>query len=324
MKRMRGCGSTFGLALALVALMSTSAAALPPEVILASNFVTGERVALAPDGSSLSTLRCGGDLTRGPGSPRWFVDAKTVSGAYPTPHTQLVAHDEDCTVEIQLTSDENMERVAPRWSPDGLRVAYGSERFDPNNGQTLERGIFVADVVRDALTGAPAFVARERLMVPLPSEQVIVSWAGDSCRLTYASESSGQSDIFVANVCGLQATSTNVTTTPTLSEFGPAFHPTADRIAFARRIEKGTLVRLDIFVLDLTAARTVQVTNKNNANLEQIGRPAWSPSGNYLAFDGMGIGSGRRDIYKIATDGGGKAVNLTGRYAGAFVGPIWR
>lgn len=317
MKIGRSARGVMGLALAVVALMSTSAEALPREVILAWNYETGARVAMAPDGSSLSTLACGGDLTRGPGSPRWFVEAKTGSD----PH--LVAYDEDCTVATRLTSDEYVKLVEPRWSTDGLRIAYGGERVSG----IQERGIFVADVVRDILTGAPVFVVNERLAVSLPAEPT-VSWAGDGCRLAYAFETSPglPGDIYVADVCAPGATPINVTRTPTLSEFGPpAFHPTADRIAFTRRIEKnGSFVRTDIFVVDLATRMTSQITSKNNANLEHIGRPAWSPDGAYLAFDGMGIGSSRRDIFKIAGDGSGKAVNLTGRYAGAYVAPMWR
>ena len=48
-------------------VLPAPAMALPAEVILATDQSTGQSVALASDGSSLSALACGGDLTRGPG-----------------------------------------------------------------------------------------------------------------------------------------------------------------------------------------------------------------------------------------------------------------
>lgn len=103
-----------------------------------------------------------------------------------------------------------------------------------------------------------------------------------------------------------------------LAEAGvPVSHrPSQD--VFVASLCGGGPVRFDLFVLDLATGKTAQVMSKKNANLESINNPTWSPDGAYLAFHSSGLSiDGRMDIYKIRSDGSGKAVNLGLRTRGA-------
>ena len=139
----------FALALAgsllAAALLGLGAhAAIPGEVIVASDQTAGKRAVMsALDGSGLALVDRGGDLTHG-GAPRYFVHAQIVAGS-----SQLFSYREDCDFATQLTTDSTIKRVEARWSPDGRRVAYGGTRFDPS-GKPVERGIFVGDVTLGA------------------------------------------------------------------------------------------------------------------------------------------------------------------------------
>ena len=73
-------------ALAAAALLAASTrAALSGEVIVASDTTLGKRAVMsAVDGSGLTAVDCGGDLTQG-GQPRYFVHAQATGGPSRSP-----------------------------------------------------------------------------------------------------------------------------------------------------------------------------------------------------------------------------------------------
>jgi Tol biopolymer transport system component len=309
-----------------LSLLAVSAhAAVAGEVIVASDRTTGQRAEMAAaSGAGLADVACGGDLLRF-GQARYFVHAQAAAGG----STQLYAYSEDCGSGVQLTSDPSLQPVEARWSPNGAHLAFGGTRVDPVTGQVTERGIFVGDVTLDP-NGAPAGLANVRLAVSLSDQNVIPSWASDSCRIAFdfpvTSTAGTQYDLFVASVCGpLPAAAADVTNTSDTSEFDPAFSPAANEIAFVKKTSKGGPYRNDVFVLNLTTGSTRQVTNKTNANLAQIGQPFWSPDGRNIAFHAVtNSATGKYDVYRIPSDGSQKALNLTASSPNSYLAPIWR
>ncbi len=313
------------LGMALSLLVVSAHAAVAGEVIVASDRTTGRRAEMAAaNGAGLADVTCGGDLLRF-GQARYFVHAQ----AAPDGSWQLYSYDENCTSGIQLTFDPSLRPVEALWSPNGAHLAFGGTRVDPLTGQLIDRGIFVGDVMLNS-SGTPAGVTNVRHAVSLSDQNVIPSWASDSCRIAYAfpvsSAGSTQYDLFVANVCGsLPATAADVTNTSDTSEFDPAFSPVANEIAFVKKTSKGGPYRNDVFVLNLTTGSTRQVTNKTNANLAQIGQPFWSPDGRSVAFQGVtNSANGKYDVYRMPSDGSQKAVNLTAASPNSYLAPIWR
>ncbi len=317
-------------ALALAALLGTGTeAAIPGDVIVASDATIGKPVVMsATDGSSLIPVACGGDLTHG-GAPRYFLHAQPTGIVLPggRPHRALHSYDEDCVSGVKLTNDvetTNMYIGESRWSINGLRVAFGGTRY-ATDGSILEQGIYVGGVTLDG-SGRPIAIFGLRLAVSLPTDQVVPSWSGDNHRVSYdlnlGSAASPQYDIFVADLD--TGTATNLTSSST-NEYQPSFSPVANQLAFVRQTSKGGAYRNDVFVLNLDTGKITQVTNKNSANLAEIRQPAWSPDGLNLAFSGAALSIyAAPDIFRIKADGATKAVNLTSSSPDIYYVPLWR
>jgi len=312
---------------AVLLLLATSAtAAVPGEVIAAHNLATGRYAAMsATNGSNFVEVACGGDLTHG-GSPRYFLSS--VAGTIEMPdgffNSELTAADEDCVQRLVISDSGTMRfSSTPHWSPDGSKIAVYADRFDQE--MMVERGIFVAEVVRAAGSSRPTGIANLHLAIPSQGE-VLISWSGDSQRIAYVGSapngSNGQqADIFIydlgANV------SVNVTNTPNVNEDHPAYSPADERIAFIRLITVRGTSRYDIFTMSASGGAALQVTTKGTTGAAQNLFPCFSPDGQYLSF-ASGASLFAFDIYRMKADGSSKAVNLTGKRTGSFRYNMWR
>lgn len=315
--------------LVLLALPPGASAAVPGEVIAAHNATTSRYAVMsAVDGSNLSEVTCGGDLTH-LGSPRYFLTAR--AGTIVLPDTflnmELVASDEDCTKSVVISNTPGMRfSNLPHWSPDGSQIAVYGTSFDLEAGGLIEQGIYLADVVRGDATdpGRPTGIANLHLVIETLGE-VLISWSGDSQRIAYvgaAPNGSGgqQADIFVYDL--ISGTSANVTNTPNSSEDHPAYSPAGERIAFIRLVAVRGDYRYDIFTIPAYGGAVLQVTSKGTTGKPRNIFPCFSPDGLNLSFS-SGDAWGAH-IYRIKADGSGKAVNLTGRRTGFFRKNFWR
>lgn len=305
-------------------------AAVPGEVIAAHNDANGWYVVMsAGNGSNFAQLTCGGDLTHG-GSPRYFLTSAvgTIKLGDGYPNNELVASDEDCVQTLTLTDARNMRfSDTPRWSPDGLRVAVHAHVFS-NPGMTEDpalAGMYLADVQRDTVTGRPTGLTNLRLVVQGGTD--VLSWSGDSRRIAYVAavpDGSGgwQGDVFVYDL--ESDASANVTNTPGFKEDHPAFSPADERIAFTRLVAIRGGYRYDIFTIPASGGVATQVTSKGTTGAPQNRAPCFSPDGLNLSFASGPSATGRYDIYRINSNGAGKATNLTGRRSGSFFYNLWR
>jgi len=327
--------NTFTVKMMSLALMlvftGTVGAEVTGEVISSHLYYYPGNTALfsASNGAQYTEVPCGGDLSHG-GRPRYFLES--VATGYPLPDgyegSEIVASDEACTHSAILTNAPDMRfSTVPHWSPDGTRIAVYGERFDLENGALLERGVFLMDVIHDG-TGFPAGTENQRLVIPLPGEMVL-DWSGDGEWLVYndlVSDGAGgnQLDVFLFDL--LTESITNVTNSPDISELGPNVSPVDDRIAHVRAASVRGSYRWDIFTVDAVTGVVVQVTSKKTTGSPVNRDPHFSPDGQYLAFASGSITAPIMpyDIYKIRSDGSGKAVNLTGKRDGDFRRPVWR
>ena len=315
---------------AILLLVTTAAtAAVPGEVIAAHNLSTGKYAVMsAANGGNFVEVACGGDLTYDGGSPRYFVSS--VVGTIVMPdhfnNSELAASDEDCVLQLIISNSGTMRfSTTPHWSPDGSKIAVYAEHFDLASALVLERGIFVADVVRTAGSSRPTGIANLHLAIPSQGE-VLMSWSGDSQRIAYVGSapngSNGQqADIFVYDL-GADA-SVNVTNTPDVNEDQPAYSPASERIAFIRLITVRGTYRYDIFTMSASGGTALQVTTKGTTGAAQNLFPCFSPDGQYLSF-ASGSSLYAFDIYRLKADGSGKAVSLTGKRTGSFRYNVWR
>jgi TolB protein len=191
---------------------------------------------------------------------------------------------------------------APKYSPDGSRVAY-----------TVNRDIWVMDADGTDRTQVTTGGTANR----------DPDWSPDGKRISYAGMgTNGRADIFVVPAKG--GTATPVTTTGDHDERDPAFSPDGSRIAFTRTgcetpFGGGTCV----YVASATGGGATNLTPEDRVEGcdNQPGyyfngaskSPTWSPDGKRIAFVGpllcrvSTIGS---DIWVMNADGSGKA-NLT-------------
>lgn len=302
-----------------------AAAAVAGEVIAAANATTGRTVIFsAADGGQRSELRCGGNLSnRFPNGTHYFAFAKEIAPG----RAELYAVDEDCVSEVRLTSDPylNVRGWAIAWSPSGNRIAFYATQTNLL-GAVVAEGLFVGLVQRD-LAGRPQSLAATRFAFPmLPS--AAVSWSGDERRVTFGQElpsdkylGGTQGDVLVGNVDTGEVV--NLTNSE-VGEYHPAFSPTVDRIAYVTKTSKSGNYRNDIFVLDPTTGALSQLTDRSNASAMQIAHPSYSPDGKNIAFSGWPTSGHGANIYRVAADGLGKAIDLTSSSADIHYVPQWR
>lgn len=318
------------LFLLLLALAGPANAEVTGEVISAYLY-SGGRTALfsAANGGQYAVVPCFGDLSQG-GTPRHFLSS--VPSGYLLPDgfegSELIAFDEACSRSAILTATADTRfSTVPHWSPDGAQIAVYAERWNLETGLLTESGIFLADVTYDNL-GFPDGADNIRLVIPLPGEGPL-DWSGSGEWLVYhagVSDGAGgfQLDLFLFDLA--TESSVNVTNSPGISEMDPSLSPVDDRIAYTQLVQVRGSYRYDIFTIDALSGAVAQVTSKKTTGSPANRSPSFSPDGQYLAFSSGSIAGPIMpfDIYKIRSDGSGKAVNLTGKREGDFRRPIWR
>lgn len=309
-------------AMAAWSVPAAAPGAIPGEVIIANDATVGGHVAMsAVDGSGLTAVACGGDLSHN-GTPRYYLHHQSTGGQLPDGNNkqEIVAFDEDCALGVALTGDAAQKYTRVRWTPDGRRLAWSGARFDLQTGVAVQRGIWVADVVRD-LSGRPFTVVNVRMALPLQREFVEFSFAGDGRRVAFSLDSGGQWDVYVADLdLGLL---TNITNTG-VNEYDAAFSPAGEVVAFVKVTQFKGGTRHDVFTMPASGGAAAQVTAKNNTSSTQNILPSFSPDGSAITFSGLFFGSSTRYIYRIAADGSGKAMNLTKDFPHSLAAPQWR
>jgi len=301
------------------------------EVIAAQLYYSPGNTALlsAANGGQYAEAPCGSDLTHG-GSPRYFLDQ--VASGYTLPDTyqgsNLFVADEGCEQPVFITNANDMRfSTTPHWSPDDTRIAVYAERWDLAGGVLAERGVFVMDVVFDG-AGRPVGTENLRLVIPLQGEKIF-GWSGDGEWLVYsdsAPDGAGgeQSDLFLFDL--VTETGFNLTDSAGISEMTPTFSPVDNRIAYVTLSLNRGQARWDVFTIDAVTRNVVQVTNKKTTGSPGNRFPAFSPDGQYISFSSGSVSGPIMpfDIYKIRSDGSGKAINLTAKREGDFRYHVWR
>lgn len=218
------------------------------------------------------------------------------------------------TPRVLTPGDANY--MSPAWSPDGRTLAF--VRLAEDDG--VDEGIYALDVA----TGE-----QRRLLTtgdPKPVSVWDLGWSPDGARIAYIYarypdgpgpqfEAETELRLFVMNADG----SSPQPLTPTdihVSSF--SWSPDASRIAYAvQSVEPGgTRFSTDIWVMDLGTGESWPLTSDGSSD-----EPAWSPTGDRLAFVRHSDGYRRSDVY-LASSNGIAVWRLTDTEEREF-GPEW-
>jgi len=197
-------------------------------------------------------------------------------------YKRQVAPITESLVEGKALPSEGYLNLYPRWSPDGRRIAYIS-----NRGQDYGiTGLYVVSPEGDSL----------RLIAGGATSSA--SWSPDGRKLAFARKSppnlhgSRYWDLYIYDMEKRR----EKRLTKGLRGRYPAFSPDGGRLAFVRNYRGSS----NLWVIDLGSGEKAELTRFDD--LTQIYTPAWSPDGRSIAFSIFKDGS--RDIGVIDADGG--------------------
>jgi len=217
----------------------------------------------------------------------------------------------DGTGITRLTNSSGFD-VGARWSPDGKRIAFASDRYKPGAGAD----IFVmnadgTNVVRlTSGAGNNSFPAWSK-----DGKQIVFASTRDAA--TPGSLSSKDLDLYVMNADGTNVT--RLTNTPG-KDSEAAWSPDGRLIAFVSERDHGGTNSSDVYVMNPDGSNVVRLTN-------QPGTAAfvnWDSHSRRLAFS-VAFGAPNLGIFTMMADGSGLQ-HIVASPAGSFyanVNPSW-
>lgn len=179
---------------------------------------------------------------------------------------------------ITSITDGQSDDVFPKWSSNGEKIAFLSDRNDPGREN---HEIYIVDVDGNNLGRFNEYSNDSEYY-----RQFV--WSPVNDQIAYVSEDKGDADIFI----GEPGSTLAITTDPN-SDISPAWSPDGSRLAFVSDREGNK----DIFVVDANGENLIQLTTSTADDIE----PNWSPDGERIAF--ISDRSGDFDVHVMNADG---------------------
>lgn len=178
--------------------------------------------------------------------------------------------------------------IGPAFSPDGKKIAF--IRATEN---------YVRDIyVMDAAGGEPRRVTNDNRYVNG------IAWTGDSHSIVFASDRGGKFSLWRVSLRGGEPERLSVGGD---GAFAPAISPRGDKLAYAQRAARHSILRIDLKSPKSGATPLLSSTQQDSA-------PQFSPDGSKIAFESWR--SGTQEIW-VGASNGTDLVKLT-----SFEGPL--
>ncbi len=204
-------------------------------------------------------------------------------------------------VEGRVIEPEGFSNFYPRFSPDGGRIAYTS-----NRGEDFSRlSLYVRDLSTDART---AYLLDDAWGVPTVTHtcalghQLVRSvdrafdWRPDGEAIVYARRRDTPEGYLYADLYEIDlATEEKTRLTTNQRATTPAYAPDGKRIAFVQQRDGST----NLLVLDKATGEVRAVTGFDDGT--QVSDPVWHPAGEWIYYARQ-LGDGR-DIHRVRADG---------------------
>ena len=227
-------------------------------------------------------------------------------------HNQVVLMNADGTNRSIIFGDSVKSALAPVWSPQGDKIAFGFGRYF----QTLQ-GPAIGDIAIIDKDGSHL-----KVLTDGKGNYGFPSWSRDGKRIVYRAATDSVKGLFIVDVESGKIT----TLTSNSQDNFPAWSPTEDLIAFTSKREDN----YDIFTIkpDGTGLKKLTTDPGNDAH------NAWSPDGKWIAFSSQLTGFKDEaalhpynpqpygEITVIHPDGTGLQVLTDNQYEEAT--PAWR
>jgi TolB protein len=224
--------------------------------------------------------------------PRWRPDGKAFAfTSYKDGNPDLFLYDLE-RGKITPISDRQGLNLPGGFSQDGSKLAATVSRGSNPN-------IFVIDV-------------KTREADPVTSHRGVDSsptFSPDGEQIAFVSDRAGNPQVHTVEL----ATGRTRRLTRLNWCDSPSWSPTGEWIAFAGRAHRKDPI--DIFIVDNTGTRTIQLTHGEGFNES----PSWSPDGRFLVF--TSTREGRRKVFRMDADG--SAPHALGDIPGNAFAPNW-
>lgn len=173
------------------------------------------------------------------------------------------------------SEDGSIYNQQPEWSPSGDRLAFFSDRSNPQNGYSDRYNeIFIISAVDGEIISRLVKAERSGDMESLHSYVSGLTWSPDGKSVAFISKSHGKDALFIYDA--FKGKKKNKMELGFSGMRNPAWSPDGSRIAFEGF--KNGFTDLYVYNLDTGENTRLMADKYDDSN------PSWSQDGNYLAF----------------------------------------